>query len=107
MFMVRLIVIALTIVGFCYLLTYDALPHQAPTGWSYHYECCSDRDCRPVGKDFVWERPEGYVIAPTKEIIPHGDKRIRMSPDGDYHWCSTAGSLNGETLCLYVPFPAT
>ncbi len=81
----------------------DADAHEAPSGWMYPKACCSDMDCRAVSRDAVSERPEGYVIDLTGEVLPYLDGRLRESPDGEYHWCSTGGSDSGHTICLFVP----
>ena len=83
-----------------------AAAHDAPKGWTYPFSCCSDYDCRPVtaGREgIVQERPEGYVIATTGEVVPYSDARVKHSPDGDFHWCSVAGKADGRTICLFVP----
>ena len=77
--------------------------HDAPSGWSYPYSCCTDQDCRPVATRSVSERPQGYVINVTGEVVPYADRRVRMSPDGEFHWCSVAGKDNTRTICLFVP----
>ena len=80
-----------------------ARAHDAPSGWSYPFSCCSGYDCRPVSAKTISERPEGYVIAGTGEVVGYGDERIRSSPDDEYHWCSVAGMDDGKTICLFVP----
>lgn len=80
-----------------------ARAHDAPKGWSYPFACCSDYDCRTVPTKQVSERPEGYVINVTGEVLAHGDSRLKHSPDGDFHWCSVAGKSDGRTICLFVP----
>lgn len=77
--------------------------HDAPKGWKYPFACCSDYDCRAVPQMTVREAPEGYVIDTTGEVLAYGDKRVRNSPDGDFHWCSVAGRNDGRTICLFVP----
>ena len=77
--------------------------HDAPKGWAYPFACCSGYDCREVTEKAITERPEGYVIAGTGEIVGYHDKRLRNSPDGEYHWCSVAGANDGRTICLFVP----
>ena len=87
-------------------VTAPALPaysHDAPSGWSYPVSCCSGIDCRPVSTKVVSERPEGYVIGNTGEVVAYSDRRIRNSPDGEFHWCSVAGKSDGATICLFVP----
>ncbi len=80
-----------------------AVAHEAPSGWRYPYACCSDRDCQQVSNAAIEERPEGYVIKVTGEVLPYTDKRVRNSPDGVFHWCSVAGKKDGRTICLFVP----
>lgn len=89
-----------------------ALSHEAPTGWTYPYACCSNNDCREVnGRHHVkvtegWNGDRslyGYTIGTTGEFLPLKDRRVRPSPDGLWHWCSGAGSDNGRTICLFVP----
>lgn len=85
------------------LTAVPAAAHDAPKGWTYPYACCSGYDCREVTAKSISERPEGYVIAGTGEIVGYRDKRLRDSPDGEYHWCSVAGKNDGRTICLFVP----
>lgn len=77
--------------------------HEAPSGWTYPKACCSEMDCRAVSAEAVKERPQGYIIALTGEIVPYSDDRLKDSPDGEYHWCSAGGSDSGRTICLFVP----
>ena len=77
--------------------------HDAPSGWSYPFSCCSTNDCRQVSGTDVKERPEGYVIAGTGELLSYADTRLKDSPDGEYHWCSVAGQQDSRTICLFVP----
>ena len=80
-----------------------ASAHDAPTGWAYPNSCCSGIDCRPVSKAQISERPDGFVINSTGEIIASGDTRLKDSPDCEYHWCSVAGEEQSRTICLFVP----
>jgi hypothetical protein len=83
---------------------HDAVPTAArPNGWSYPFACCSGYDCREVSSKQISERPEGYVIQGTGEIVAYSDGRLKNSPDGEYHWCSVAGQDNTRTICLFVP----
>lgn len=85
-------------------LAHDALPTAAkPEGWSYPFSCCSGYDCRQVESKAISERPEGYVIKNTGEVVNYADTRLKNSPDGEYHWCSVAGEPNSRTICLFVP----
>lgn len=80
-----------------------ARAHEAPTGWSYPFSCCSGYDCRPVKASAIRAIADGYLIQPSGEVVVYSDSRIKRSPDGDYHWCSVAGKDNGRTICLFVP----
>jgi hypothetical protein len=98
---------AKSIAAFLLFLTpWTAVPagaHEAPMGWTYPLSCCSNYDCKQVSNGSVSERPEGYVIE-TGEVVAYSDKRIRNSPDGDFHWCAhQAGVDAGRTICLFVP----
>jgi len=81
-----------------------ASAHDAPTGWKYPWACCSNIDCQKVQSSAVLEAPQGYFIQSTGEVVGYGDKRIKDSPDGEYHWCAhQAGIDAGHTICLFVP----
>ena len=85
-------------------LTGRTSAHEAPTGWKYPWSCCSNMDCKEVRSSAVLEKPEGYVIQFTGEIVGYQDKRVKDSPDGEYHWCAhQAGIDAGHTICLFVP----
>nr|WP_244743469.1 hypothetical protein [Mesorhizobium sp. L-8-10] len=87
-----------------YASAHDALPTAVqPQGWSYPFSCCSGYDCREVADNAIGERPQGYVIKGTGEVITYSDSRIKSSPDGVFHWCSVAGADDGHTVCLFVP----
>lgn len=78
--------------------------HEAPKGWAYPLSCCSNFDCREMKEVEVRETAQGYLIVPTGEVVPYGDKRIRISPDGKFHWCAHQAGLDaGRTICLFVP----
>ncbi len=85
------------------LWAFPAFSHDAPKGWTYPFECCSGYDCREVPKKDISERPQGYVIERTGEVVTYQDARIHDSPDGEYHWCSVAGADDTRTVCLFVP----
>lgn len=88
--------------GMCAWAT-SAFAHEAPTGWSYPFACCSNMDCRAIDPARVKETRSGYMM-PTGEIIAYsGDKRLKDSPDGQYHWCSVAGAEDSRTLCFFAP----
>ena len=83
---------------------HEALPTAAmPFGWNYPSSCCSGIDCRQVSEKAISERPDGYVIKNTGEVVAYNDNRVKNSPDGVYHWCSVAGANDSRTVCLFVP----
>ncbi len=83
---------------------HDAKPTSAkPQGWKYPFSCCSGYDCREVSSAKISEKPEGYVIKGTGEVVAYSDTRLKDSPDGEYHWCSVAGADDSRTICLFVP----
>lgn len=88
---------------------HDAIPTAAkPNGWSYPLACCSGYDCREVTGGpggLVREHGNGYEIATTGEVIPQTDAKIKLSPDGQFHWCSKGGRDDSDTICLFVPPP--
>nr|WP_292765486.1 hypothetical protein [Mesorhizobium sp.] len=79
------------------------LTSAKPQGWKYPFSCCSGYDCREVSSAKISERPEGYVIKGTGEVVAYSDTRLKDSPDGEYHWCSVAGADDSRTICLFVP----
>ena len=89
--------------AFLLLSALPAAAHDAKSGWTYPLACCSDFDCREVADSDILERPEGYVIRVTGEVIPMSSRKVRQSPDGVFHWCSVAGKSDGKTICLFVP----
>jgi hypothetical protein len=69
----------------------------------YHYECCHDRDCWPLEPAEIRETPQGWVIEGLSQPIPYDWPKVKESPDGRYHLCTTTGTTSGLPLCLYVP----
>ena len=101
---------SLFVIGATAVLTAPAFAHDAkptaakPQGWNYPFACCANYDCRATHTGEVLEKPEGYVIAGTGEVVPMSDKRVKDSPDGDFHWCAHQAGLDaGKTICLFVP----
>ena len=76
------------------LAAFPARAHDAPTGWTYPWSCCSSMDCKEVADKAISERPEGYVVNSTGEVVAYADKRVKDSPDGDYHWCAHQAGLD-------------
>ena len=102
MFAIAVFIIAVLVSS---AIAHDAKPTAAmPQGWSYPFACCANYDCRTTHTGEVLEKPEGYVIAGTGEVVPMSDKRVKDSPDGDFHWCAHQAGLDaGKTICLFVP----
>jgi hypothetical protein len=101
--MTRALILAASFGFIAWLIIATAGAHEAPLGWSYPLSCCSNYDCKQVSAGTISERPEGYVID-TGEVVPYADKRVRVSPDGEFHWCAhQAGVDAGRTICLFVP----
>ena len=97
-------------IGATALLTPTASAHDAkptaamPQGWSYPFACCANYDCHEVPQTSISERPDGYVIKDTGEVVAYSDKRVKNSPDGEFHWCAHQAGLDaGKTICLFVP----
>jgi hypothetical protein len=84
---------------------HDALPTAAkPQGWAYPFACCANFDCEAVPESAIVEGARGYEIRSTGELIPMLDKRVKDSPDGQFHWCAHRAGLDaGKTICLFVP----
>lgn len=83
---------------------HEAQPTAAkPQGWAYPLSCCSNFDCKQATGN-VSERPEGFVIAETGEVVGYQDKRIRHSPDGEVHICAHQSGIDaGRVICLFIP----
>ncbi len=85
-------------------MAHDAAPTPAkPLGWAYPFACCANYDCRTAQTDEIKEASDGYHT-PSGEVIPMSDKRIKDSPDGEFHWCAHQTGLDaGKTICLFIP----
>ncbi len=105
------VLVLFTGIALAVFMTKDGWSHDAPPtpklplGWEYPWNCCSGVDCAPVQSSAIGETSEGYVIKQTGEVIPYRDKKIKDSPDGEYHWCSHI-STDHKTICLFVPPPS-
>ena len=84
------------------LAPFPSAAHDAPSGWTYPWACCSGVDCRPVSSAWVKAGPDGYEL-PTGEIVPYGSAKIHPSPDGEFHWCTQGGADDTPTICLFAP----
>ncbi len=77
-----------------------AAAHQAPSGWTYPSECCSQRDCAPISH--MERHPDGSITVTTKHgtvTFPRGF-RHRESPDLEGHACFHPRS--GNPYCLFL-----
>lgn len=101
--LLRCLVAMVLFLGIIIFLCSEADAHEGPSGWTYPLACCSNQDCREVPDAAVDERPEGYVIVATGEVVPTTSAKVRHSPDGRFHWCSAGGRPDGRTICLFVP----
>ena len=88
-----------------FMMASSALAHDAPTGWSYPANCCSNYDCREIPAEDVKEVWNGYHMTKSKlhEIVPYQSGMVKDSPDGAFHWCTQGGTDAGKTICLFVP----
>lgn len=94
---------------FAYATMADADAHQAPTGWAYPFECCSNKDCGEIPASAVVEGPNGFVVtilpgqhdmvkdAPVQYLIPYGTEK--PSPDGLTHICLNPAL---KMLCFFT-----
>ena len=62
-------------------------------------------DCREVPTMSVRETKLGYEIA-KNGVVPYGDKRLRDSPDGEFHICTQNGEDGKPIICFFVPPPS-
>lgn len=79
-----------------------AAAHDAPSGWHYPQECCSDRDCAPLDASRVREVPRGYLIDGEFTVLHAATKD---SPDGEYHACFVPG-VKQAPRCFWRPKPS-
>jgi hypothetical protein len=97
----RTCLVTLAFLAVVYIIVKPAMAHS----W-YPWNCCNDRDCRPIPFESIKVTPTGYQV-PSGEIIPFSSTKIKPTPAEDveqrFHWCSVAGSDTGHTLCLFVP----
>lgn len=90
----RIILISAAISILFFVSVGYALSHSWYDPW-----CCNNTDCAPLKPEEVSVTGEGYLIK-GEFFIPHGDERIRLSRDWDYHFCEYP---RGEARCFYVP----
>lgn len=103
---------ALTWLSLTLLLAAGAKPTYAHS-W-YPYDCCSDRDCWPMGGDADAREPDPVIVPGgyrTHDGIFVAQRDTRPSRDGRFHVCRYGGSAradvikNSKGVCLFVPQP--
>src|SRR4051812_9924123 len=67
----------------------------------YSAECCNENDCHPVEARAVTSELDGYHY--KNYVIWYDDKRVKDSPDGQYHVCEGVYPYSNRVFCLYVP----
>lgn len=88
----------------------------APAGahsW-YPYDCCSDRDCWPMGADSDAREPDPAIVPGgyrTRDGIFVAERDAHPSKDGRFHVCRYGGTKEAgiittrQGICLFVPQP--
>lgn len=81
----------------------------------YPYDCCSDRDCWPMGEDADAREPDPKVVPGgylTHDGVFVAQRDTRPSRDGRFHVCRHGGRGDGgvihppdKPVCLFVPAP--
>lgn len=98
--MMRLKTAALVLcAGLAFFWLTMAWGHDAPRGWAYGLECCSDRDCAPIPAKGITPMPDGSYLLPTGELVEKS--KIKRSGDEEYHLCRS--EVNQHIFCLYAP----
>lgn len=75
--------------------------HEAPSGWSYPWQCCSGQDCRPVACDTL-EEIEGGKVRDIENGQTYERNMVQSSGDSRCHICTEQGKLDGKGLCVFV-----
>jgi hypothetical protein len=77
----------------------------------YPYQCCSGGDCYSISKTDLEALPDGsWEVKATGEIFagPNGGnsmRKVKFSPDGQYHRCSFNHDRKASSICLFIPLP--
>ncbi len=87
-----------SIAVFLLVLITAAHAHEAPSGWIYPAQCCSDKDCAPLDAKRVKEVNGGYLIDGKHFVAQHNAKD---SPDGIYHACFSYQGF--PPVCFWHP----
>lgn len=77
--------------------------HEAPSGWHYDADCCSNQDCAPADAIEMLtltagERPVMVVTTKFGKRPVTPQTKIRESKDSQTHACIYMNAL----ICLYV-----
>lgn len=77
--------------------------HEAPSGWHYPAECCSNQDCAPVTK-WTHDPATGLIEIQTRFgtgtiSVEALHRTARPSGDGGTHACI----LNARVICVFLP----
>lgn len=76
---------------------------QGENHW-YPYNCCHDRDCRPVPPESVRITGDGYVFEPNGELVPFSSaKPTPKEGGGMYHVCQYGARLDAKIICFFAP----
>ena len=69
----------------------------------YHYECCNDKDCRPIPSSAVKATKDGYYVTINGRTMAYSSPKLKRSQDDQFHLCTIGGKDDGLMLCLYAP----
>jgi hypothetical protein len=77
----------------------------------YPHQCCSGGDCYAISTSEVEALPDGsWEVKATGEIFagPNADatRKVKFSPDGQYHRCSFNHDRKATSICLFIPLPS-
>jgi hypothetical protein len=78
-----------------------AQAHHAPSGWSYPWQCCSNRDCRPVECDTLEEIEDGKV-RDIENGQTYDRSMVQSSGDSHCHLCTELGKVDGKPICAFI-----
>lgn len=84
----------------CGAFLLPARAHDAPMGWSYDAACCSGQDCAPLPENSVTERPDGYLLKATGEVVEKS--KARQGQDENWHLCRST-VFKANIYCIYLP----
>jgi hypothetical protein len=91
--------VIVAVLAWAFIIFVSATYYKAYSHSWYDPWCCNNTDCAPLKPEEITVNDKGYTIK-GEFFIPHGDERIRLSRDWDYHFCEYP---KGEARCFYVP----